>query len=81
MPKELKSYRDEDYMEVLHHLNRIFNTCMKMIEAGKDAEFECKEEFITKISQSYENLEMLYHKKLDADSVQEINEQTRQLMF
>lgn len=79
MPKELKNYRDEDFFTALHYLNQMFNTCMKMVDAGKKAEFDRKHEFLNEISLAYENLKTLHQKKVNEDAVKEINEETMKM--
>ncbi|WP_368900570.1 hypothetical protein [Oceanobacillus oncorhynchi] len=74
----LKGYRKEDHFEVLNQLYQIHDTCMALITAGKEADFDYKEVNISHLRGAVEKLKDLHQMKVEEDA-REAEEKARQM--
>ncbi len=74
-------YKTADLPLVMKEVERIFQASQKAFMLAETAQFDRKEELIVELQGAFENLVVLHHKKLNAEAIKAINEDTRRNMF
>ncbi|GGP07348.1 hypothetical protein [Oceanobacillus neutriphilus] len=74
-------YKTADLPLVMKEVDRIFQASQKAFSLVETAQFERKEDLIFELQGAFENLVTLNQKKLNAEAIKAINEDTRRNMF
>lgn len=74
-------FLEEDLEEVYSEVVGMFEASYKALKSVENCSFEVKDLVLSQIMSSFNKTEGLNRKKIETDSEQNINEQTRQLIY